>query len=254
MVFIAIDVESYEQNHNIITEIGFASLDTKDIEKLPPGTSGINWQSKVNARHIRIKENMGYHNSKFVDGCADKFEFGSSEVVEKAQIHNTLAECFRYPLRLISSGYDNSQEGSDLNQRNIVVVGHDVRNDIKYLQKLGYNLLQLSNVLEVIDTVALDKAWKEHSQPRSLGTILYELDMPSWHLHNAGNDAVYTLWAMLGVTIQNADKRAKREQTTSTESMRYDAVRSKEPTFDWIEDEHSNFSDTVSFGRSMKDW
>jgi hypothetical protein len=76
VVFVCIDVEAYERNASLITEIGIATLDTVDIKSLAPGESGTNWMAMIRARHFRINEYKHLHNSEFVQGCADKFEFG----------------------------------------------------------------------------------------------------------------------------------------------------------------------------------
>lgn len=76
VVFICVDVEAYEFNNKIITEIGIATLDVLDIVNMPPGVLGENWRKAIRARHFRIKENMHLKNTKHVRGCADKFEFG----------------------------------------------------------------------------------------------------------------------------------------------------------------------------------
>jgi hypothetical protein len=76
VVFVCVDVEAYERNTRQITEIGIATLDTKDIAKLNPGNGGVNWREMIRARHFRIREYRHLENSEFVNGCADKFEFG----------------------------------------------------------------------------------------------------------------------------------------------------------------------------------
>lgn len=76
VVFICFDVEAWEHNLNIITEIGFASLDTRDISNIDPGEGGANWVKLIRPRHFRIIENESYKNGDFVSGCADRFEFG----------------------------------------------------------------------------------------------------------------------------------------------------------------------------------
>jgi hypothetical protein len=76
VIFICIDLEAYERDHSLITEIGIATLDTEDIKSLAPGKGGQNWTGAIHARHFRIKEYMHLRNTKFVQGCADKFEFG----------------------------------------------------------------------------------------------------------------------------------------------------------------------------------
>jgi len=76
VVFISIDVESYERDHNLITEIGIATLDTADINRVSPGEGGINWMKAIRARHFRITEYRHLKNREFINGCADYFRFG----------------------------------------------------------------------------------------------------------------------------------------------------------------------------------
>jgi hypothetical protein len=76
VVFISIDVEAYERNHNLITEIGIATLDTADINRVSPGEGGINWMKAIRARHFRIMEYGHLKNQQFINGCADYFQFG----------------------------------------------------------------------------------------------------------------------------------------------------------------------------------
>jgi hypothetical protein len=76
VIFISVDVEAYERNKRLITEIGIATLDTKDITSLSPGKGGVNWRELIRARHFRIEEHKHLENFEFVDGCADRFEFG----------------------------------------------------------------------------------------------------------------------------------------------------------------------------------
>lgn len=76
VIFICVDVEAYEKNINLITEIGISTLDTEDLKTVLPGKEGENWLSLIRARHFRIEEHKNYHNKEYVDGCADRFEFG----------------------------------------------------------------------------------------------------------------------------------------------------------------------------------
>ena len=76
MVFVCVDVEANERNSAQITEIGVATLDTRDLKSLLPGESGTNWLGKIRARHFRIDEYKHIRNTEFVSGCPDRFEFG----------------------------------------------------------------------------------------------------------------------------------------------------------------------------------
>jgi hypothetical protein len=77
VIFIALDVEVFELHHNTVTEIGLAMLDTRDIMGVPPGKNLLAWFDFIDARHIRIKENLACVNRRYVVGCEDFFDFGS---------------------------------------------------------------------------------------------------------------------------------------------------------------------------------
>ncbi len=77
VLFVAIDVEAWEHDQNLITEVGIAMLDTIETVGVAPGDSGQNWFPLIRARHIRVKENTWAENSRYVHGCADRFSFGS---------------------------------------------------------------------------------------------------------------------------------------------------------------------------------
>lgn len=76
VVFASIDIEAYEFNQNLITEVGMAIFDTLDIRGKQPGPIGDEWFNHIQGHHIRIKENSWANNSVHVKGCADKFDFG----------------------------------------------------------------------------------------------------------------------------------------------------------------------------------
>lgn len=112
------------------------------------------------------------------------------------------------------SGLDDGNpldEGGADTKRNIILVGHDIAADINYLRKLGYDPYNLANLQEVIDTSLMYRALEREPHPRSLGTILVNLEIAGWYLHNAGNDAVYTLQAMIGISIKAIVKRPDRQ-------------------------------------------
>lgn len=201
VIYIAVDVESYERNHNIITEIGFATLDTRDLKGIPPGEAGKDWHKFIRARHFRINEYKHYINSEFVRGCPDQFEFGESEFVDLKDVSRVVASCFKYPYSAKSAGDDGGEK------RNIVFLGHDTKQDVAYLRKLGYDPDNLAN-LKYQDTAAMWRAITGEQSTRGLAHVMYALELESWNTHNAGNDAVYTVHAMIGMCIKNLQKKA----------------------------------------------
>ncbi|OJD32135.1 qde-2-interacting protein [Diplodia corticola] len=226
VIFISVDIEAFEFDNNKITEVGVAILDVLDIVDIPPGRNGENWFSKIRARHFRIHEHAHLENRRHVAGCADGFEFGKSEFVRLAEAPSVVASCFRPPYsakltpaeaqRLWSTdgSSDPLLDPSIVNadgKRNLILIGHDPNQDIKYLQKLGYNPLNLSNLVEVLDTKLLHQHWKRDPNGTSLGRILADLDIIGWKLHNGGNDAVYTLQALLALGLREATSRGSQQ-------------------------------------------
>ncbi|KAL8842064.1 MAG: hypothetical protein Q9170_000667 [Blastenia crenularia] len=258
VVFICVDVEAYEKNERPITEIGISTLDTNDLIGLSPGEVGKNWMDKIRARHLRIKETAHLNNFEFVAGCADRFEpeFGKSEWISFKEAPQVIAACFRPPYSRsfvhtnggpLSNGESLSNVKAPTNneetpepRRQLVLVGHDVQNDIHYLRKLGYDVSNLSNILEALDTADLYRAWKHQQNPSKLGTILMDLELTGWNLHNAGNDAAYTLQALIGIAISARKSTSSRhtnvinDLTDRTETLEREARdRAKEEADEW---------------------
>ncbi|KAL8974519.1 MAG: hypothetical protein Q9197_001252 [Variospora fuerteventurae] len=241
VVFISVDVEAYEKMNRPITEIGISSLDTHDLLGLSPGEMGKAWMKKIRSRHFRIKETAHLHNSEYVVGCADRFEpeFGQSEWVSFKEAPQIIASCFRPPY---SGPVDDGKPGEDgsVSKRQLILVGHDINMDISYLRKLGYDVANLSNLLEALDTANLYRAWKHEQNPSKLGSILVDLELTGWNLHNAGNDAAYTLQALIGIAISARKSEAARMKNTQpriagrAEALEHEArERAKEEADEW---------------------
>ncbi|KAF2758049.1 hypothetical protein EJ05DRAFT_531830 [Pseudovirgaria hyperparasitica] len=198
VVFIAIDVEAWERNHKVITEVGVSTLDTMDLINVAPGKDGEEWRKKIRTRHIWIKENMHLRNQDFVHGCPERFEFGTSEQITMNEARREIAACFRPP-------YSSTTRPDSTIERNIIVVGHDPNQDIRYLASMGSNPLDnRANILEILDTATVYKTWKRETQSTSLGSILYNFGIVGWNLHNAGNDAHYTMEALVAMAVREA--------------------------------------------------
>jgi DNA polymerase III alpha subunit (gram-positive type) len=101
----------------------------------------------------------------------------------------------------------STEEGQ---KRNIVLVGHDVQADIRFLTTIGYDISTLSNLVEIADTSSMWRYLKEENNPRNLATILAELGIIAWNLHNAGNDAVYTLQALISIAIKALTEESEK--------------------------------------------
>lgn len=68
-------------------------------------------------------------------------------------------------------------------------------------------MCEFKNLVGEVDTKDIFQAWKNDSNGRGLHYVLSVLNVPSKNLHNAGNDAYYTLCAAVLVA-----REAHREE------------------------------------------
>lgn len=239
-IMISIDVESWEMDHNIITEIGVSTLDTADIKDVPLGDEGKGWLKRIRSRHFRIKGRERLVNFKFCHGYPDMFQFGFSEFITVDDAPNIVDSCFEQPYSASFEcpGYRQGDEGvllratpatSDpthiLNgndkSRTLVLIGHDLKGDTEYLSALGSEIFGsancasssedipsrrqrvLSSIRESFDTASLYKALRRDQNTRSLAKVCEDLNIDAPYVHNAGNDARYTLEAFIKLVIQS---------------------------------------------------
>lgn len=85
--------------------------------------------------------------------------------------------------------------------REVVFVGHDVKQDIQHLNSLDFDVYKMENLLEIVDNQKLHQHRSKFDNGQSLCTVLAGLKIPSQFLHNAGNDAVYTLQSLLRLAV-----------------------------------------------------
>ncbi|KAF2857921.1 hypothetical protein K470DRAFT_260347 [Piedraia hortae CBS 480.64] len=214
-ILICVDCEAWEESPRPMTEVGVATLDTRLLRGIDPGVAAQNWQKLIKPRHFRIHEWKHVQNNKFTSGCPDRFEFGESEFVMLKDLNNLLSSCFSPPYSNFKGTLpgEEQEKGSEasLERRKIVLVGHDIASDINYLIKNNFNPFGMGNVIDTLDTAKIFQGWKKEANPRALSKCLWEFEMVGWNLHNAGNDAVYTLWVLMAVAVAEAEERKKAE-------------------------------------------
>jgi hypothetical protein len=194
-VFVCIDLEAYEFAQEKITEVGVSILDSRHVIGTDPGPDGMEWLSKITTRHLIIEEHKRLINKRFVHGCPDKFNFGKSEIVPLSRVHATLTHLFDNP----SPG---SVLTSDRGPRKLILVGHGLSNDTAYLNKLKFDPHAKGNIIQDVDTQRFAGTKK---QTVSLSRLMAGLGVNPENLHNAGNDAAYTLQALLLMTVQHTN-------------------------------------------------
>ncbi|KAI5203991.1 hypothetical protein E4T39_03906 [Aureobasidium subglaciale] len=195
-VFVCVDLEAYEFSQDKITEVGVSVLDSRDVVGTDSGTDGMAWLSKIKTRHMIIQEYKHLVNKRFVHGCPDKFNFGESEIVSLRNIHQTLTQLFDNP----SPG---SSRPSDTGTRRLILVGHGLSHDTAYLNKLKFAPHARGNIIQDVDT---QKFVGSKKQTVGLNKLMLGLGVEAENLHNAGNDAAYTLQALILMTVQHTNE------------------------------------------------
>lgn len=191
VVFLSIDLEAYEFAQTKITEIGISTFDTRQTSDAHPST----WTTLIKTRHLRIKEHKNLVNKKWIQGCPDAFNFGTSEFIALRQIRNELTSIFNNPAGAAVPTTD---------KRKIVLVGHGLKNDTDYLKSLGFSPNVGGNIVRNLDTQTICGSTKRKTI--GLERLLRGLGEDPVNLHNAGNDAHYTLQALVMMAVQHTER------------------------------------------------
>ncbi|KAG4088885.1 hypothetical protein H8356DRAFT_49127 [Neocallimastix lanati (nom. inval.)] len=162
--FFAFDTEAYEHEQEKLTEFGWSTF---------------NNNGKIYSEcHYIVDEYYNLRNHDNVPDNKDNYLFGKSK---------------RLPLREIEKILKEEIKKVD--------IGQGIHNDIKYLKDLGININEFryidgesfySGGKAIIDTTDLYAGYYL-DKPSSLENGLIKCNIPHEKMHNAGNDAHYTM-------------------------------------------------------------
>lgn len=174
--WVAIDIEAWEREHAIITEVGLSRTTTVGqfgVSLLPGESVNLHWV---------VEENESKRNGTFVPDERHNFLHGVTETRPLAEIVSIIKVIFE---RLQATG-------------RVVLTGHALSGDLKWLESAG---LDLTSIIQ-IDTQKVWRSMEREDQPRSLFWVCEEMGIPCAGLHNAGNDSKYTLDVILAMGAQ----------------------------------------------------
>ncbi|KAL0949458.1 hypothetical protein HGRIS_009512 [Hohenbuehelia grisea] len=238
----AIDIEEWEWEHDVVTEFGY---------------SFIRWENGTEVTqtgHFIVDKHQTYSNGKWVPDNRRNFSFGTSEILSgmdfRKRIHNLIA---------------------DLGQRGpVYLVLHDHSQDIKTLldaktkPKIEAPLNGMTHILPksppasglfLVDSSDIFGALEgEGTHRKSLERICRSLQIPTEYLHNAGNDAHYTLLALQSMaTGEQVDMQRERRWPNRTgPTICYGTTNLKVKFHPWEED--SDYSDEEGLFPPMGTW
>ncbi|KAF9287077.1 hypothetical protein BGZ88_008767 [Linnemannia elongata] len=180
MWFISVDIESHEHNHDRILEIGWSIWD-----------SGVH---KFMDKHYAITDYRHLKNGKFVADRRDRFMFGE-----------TVWENLQGSIAAFQQDLEKAVRRNEHGR--FVLIAHDMTSDMKYLSGMG---VTFPEGMIQFDTVEMNAARVGDSNTKTgLGKLLDELEIENYCLHNAGNDAHYTLELFLWLVRHNGTQRVQ---------------------------------------------
>lgn len=147
----------FHENSKVITEVG--------VTLYYPQTK------KLEVFHFVVMEYYNRRNGRCVPDHKDNFTWGNSQLLRLKEVQEAV-------LHLVSDAD--------------YLVGHAFENDKKFLAQSGY-----FKDTKVLDTQVFSKYYFKQSQRMSLERVAVGLGMKPKCLHNAGNDAFYTMKSLV---------------------------------------------------------
>ncbi|KAJ5267051.1 hypothetical protein N7478_009859 [Penicillium angulare] len=197
ILFIGIDCEWMERSSENLTEVGLSILDTRDLANLPPSDYGANWKKRIKSHHLRVSEYEYHVNNEFCHGCPDKFEWGESAIIDKDDMGKAIDACLGRGRSMIFVGLDMKRD-----MELIGLTGSTVFGRLKYADQAGaYCRLDVADLFQVL-----------RGRPERLGMVklLHEMNEDhTEHLHNAGNDARYTMHLLIRIALESAGEKSE---------------------------------------------
>jgi len=165
---LCLDTETYEGNHNLLLEVGWCifNMDSENNDK------------NVEAKHYIVIENINKCNRRHVPNNKYKFNFDRSEIKPLEDIIKILQE--------------------DLKKVDYLL-GHDISNDINKLSRLKSSKFSFNlEDFNIIDTQELYEGCF-HEEKIGLKKGLIHFNINYRNLHNAGNNAYYTMRLLFAI-------------------------------------------------------
>lgn len=182
IVFIAIDFENIaniqrDLSQNLDSEVGLAILDTRDFDSVP--------STKLISTY-----NFASGSSDYQERARKKFLFGES-------------------IAIIQNNMLKSVKSLVPPDRQVVFVGHDIQHDLRALDLLDFDFSTFN--ITTLDTQSVFAEVISH-ESLTLRRLLLTLGCPFTKLHCGGNDANFTLKALLLLAVRSCVKQSGIER------------------------------------------
>lgn len=235
-----------------VKELGIATLDTRDIFCR-------NAPAYRTERLIRTQQFSTSNASKDFEHCDitdfQECVFAETFLVSQQAVPAVIKSCLQLQ--------DTRSPGA---LRKVVLIGHSIKHDLNLLQLLGVDVHRIAPVVSLFDTHAMSRhlfgsqsELLNGASPWNCFTLAAALDhfgcsYNAVELHNAGNDATYTLHVMLALVIRHAEIRELTIRQTKNLKLVKDVARSElNGSYRWKPVRLSGFeaSSKLTFGSAV---
>ena len=174
---VCLDIEAFEFNHRQLLEIGIVTL---SIQKDSTNGSIIVLSQPI-AQHYLIQEHASLFNGRNVANRKHHFAFGTSIETSTLEVSLKLHSLLSLP--------------------HTILIGHNILSDIEFLKGAGHPIPSHLQT-QIFDTqLMFAQAKRQPNERSSLEKCMSSLGIignhHTSHLHNAGNDAWYTMVVFL---------------------------------------------------------
>ena len=226
-VFISLDLEVASDRQRLhsstdrplVRQLGFAHLDIRGLYPLIASTN-LGSLTSVHMYQLDVPPRSKRASRREERPCI----FTRTQQIRPEQVPSILMQNLRIQ--------DNSATSNQL--RPIILIGHSVREDLKILRFLGIDIPSIAPIAAVLDTHTLSRfvlpphhphVPKLPGQDFSLRGVLAQLGCqpPTATFHNAANDAVYSLLAMLLLAVHHSATR--KDELNASEVVNLQAIK-----------------------------
>lgn len=209
VVFVAIDFENAESIRKETSseagcEIGIAVLDTGQLDDIIPAAVSSMYYCPGNTEDFITTYNFATGPVEYLSRKGRSFLFGETMRIDSEDMREKIQACIPQ-------------------DRKIILVGHGLDSDLIALEALNIDF-EADSLLSIMDTFWIARQVFPSEQPYKLRRLLQRLriDYPGGALHCAGNDANFSLRALLllaaracqrtDLGLTKESKRARRRE------------------------------------------
>jgi hypothetical protein len=148
--------------------------------------------------------------------------------------------------------------GNNKQYRKIVLLSHGGRSDMSILKRIGFDIQNIVPIIAVVDTEKIGQEVFKTPKCPSLASLLERLDCPWGALHNAGNDAMFTMNVLLALAVksgwQGSQNQLIQPQRVACAPIRVKEILCERLARDIASKRASNLNKRVRTSDEDEDW